>query len=172
MTPPTATSPFFSSSGKMRKSCWTTGTSLASRSQWWKEKNPITTTGYPRIFPQDLFFVLEGWLTDTDLVQVFENELGLFLSNRFYVTPAAPTAATGNTSGWPTSIRTSPAAPASPCQVKKTWDFESEVGQSFFANHEPTAAKILDAKDYLLLRYNEWDLPGHDAGLVVYCLNR
>ena len=37
--------------------------------------------------PQNLFFALEGWLDDTDLVQVFENELGLYLSDRHYVMP-------------------------------------------------------------------------------------
>ena len=121
--------------------------------------------------PQDLFFALEGWLTDTDLVQVFENELGLYLSNHFYVTPL-PYRSDREYERLANEYQAIARRAGFPCQVKKTWDFESEVGRSFAITHEPAAAKILDAKDYLLLRYNEWDLPGHDAGLVVYCLNR
>ena len=41
----------------------------------------------PQDIPENLFFALEGWLSYTDMVQVFENELGLYLSDEFYVTP-------------------------------------------------------------------------------------
>ena len=124
----------------------------------------------PQDIPQDLFFALEGWIADTDMVQVFENELGLFLSNQYYVTPlpyrndkeyqrlANEYLAIARRAGFS-------------CQVKEAWDFESKIGQAFVASHESTAAKILDARDHLILRYNEWDLPGHEAGLVVYRLN-
>ena len=45
---------------------------------------------------RDLVLALEGWIDDADLVQVFENELGLFISDRFIVCPF-PTWMTVNT---------------------------------------------------------------------------
>ena len=41
----------------------------------------------PQDIPENLFFALEGWMPYTDLMQVFDNELGLYLSSDFYVTP-------------------------------------------------------------------------------------
>ena len=120
--------------------------------------------------PQDLFFALEGWMVDTDMVQVFENELGLFLSNEYYVTPL-PYRNDKEYERLSNEYLEIARRAGFPSQVKKTWDFESEIGQAFVASHESTAAKILDARDHLILRYNEWDLPGHEAGLVVYRLS-
>ena len=120
--------------------------------------------------PQDLFFALEGWITDTDMVQVFENELGLFLSGQFYVTPL-PYRSERDYQRLAGEYHAIAQRAGFRCEVKQSWDFESKLGQEFAASHEKAAANILDARDHLLLRYNEWDLPGHDAGLVVYRLN-
>ena len=104
------------------------------------------------------------------MVQVFGNELGLFLSKQFYVAPL-PYRTEGEFERLANEYLTIARRAKFPCQVKKGWDFESGVGQDFIASHEAAAQKILDARDHLLLRYNEWDIPGHDAGLVVYRLN-
>ncbi len=124
----------------------------------------------PQDIPENLFFAMEGWLTDTDMVQVFENELGLYLSGDYYIAPlpfrndkdyerlAADYRAIARRAGFRWQI--------GPC-----WDFESEVGREFVTSYPTTAGNILAAKDYLLLRYNEWDLPDHDAGLVVFRLS-
>ena len=124
----------------------------------------------PQDIPHDLFFALEGWITDTDMVQVFGNELGLFLSKQFYVAPL-PYRTEGEFERLANEYLTIARRAKFPCQVKKGWDFESGVGQDFIASHQAAAQKILYARDHLLLRYNEWDIPGHDAGLVVYRLN-
>ena len=124
----------------------------------------------PQDIPENLFFAMEGWLTDTDMVQVFENELGLYLSSDYYIAPlpfrndkdyellAADYRAIARRAGfrW---------------QIGPDWDFESEVGREFVTSHPTTARNILAAKDYLLVRYNKWDLPVHDAGLVVFRLS-
>ena len=120
--------------------------------------------------PQNLFFALEGWITDTDMVQVFENELGLFLSSQHYVTPL-PYRSEGDYQRLAGEYQAIAQRAGFRCQVSQSWDLESKLGQEFVASHERAAAKILDARDHLLLRYNEWDFPGHDAGLVMYRLN-
>ena len=41
----------------------------------------------PQDIPENLFFALEGWIPFSDLMQVFDNELGLYLSPDYYVAP-------------------------------------------------------------------------------------
>ena len=41
----------------------------------------------PQDIPEQLFVAMQGWIPDVDMMQVFDNELGLFLSRDFYVTP-------------------------------------------------------------------------------------
>ena len=41
----------------------------------------------PQDIPQNLFYALEGWWDFSDLMQVFENELGIYLSSEYYITP-------------------------------------------------------------------------------------
>ena len=41
----------------------------------------------PQDIPENLFFALEGWIPYSDLMQVFDNELGLYLSADYYVAP-------------------------------------------------------------------------------------
>ena len=119
--------------------------------------------------PQNLFFAMEGWLTDTDLVQVFENELGLYLSDKYYITPlpyrsdkeyeglAADYVAIARRAGFGSSI-------------SREWGFDSELGAEFAEAQPATAEKILAAREHLLVRYNGWEVPGHDAGLVIFRL--
>ncbi len=120
----------------------------------------------PQDVPENLFFALEGWLSDTDMVQVFENELGLYLSEDFYVTPLPyynrkeydrlrqeylAICRRANFQG----------------EVNREWTLESPLGRELAAAAPPVAQKVLAAKEHLLHRYNRWDRPGHDAGLVV-----
>ena len=39
----------------------------------------------PQDIPERLFFAMEGWIEDVDLVQVFDNELGLYISRDFFI---------------------------------------------------------------------------------------
>ena len=119
--------------------------------------------------PENLFFAMEGWLTDTDMVQVFENELGLYLSSNYYITPL-PFRNDKEYERLAADYRAIARRAGFRCQIGPGWDFESEIGRDFVSSHSATAAKILAAKDHLLLRYNKWDLPDHDAGLVVFRL--
>ena len=52
-------------------------------------------------------------------------------------------------------------------QVSREWNLEGELWREFGKAHPGAAEGILEAKEHLLLRYNGWDVPGHDAGLVI-----
>ncbi|GIT42709.1 MAG: hypothetical protein Ct9H300mP11_06450 [Chloroflexota bacterium] len=38
----------------------------------------------PQDIPENLLYALEGWIPEADLIEVFENELGLYISERFF----------------------------------------------------------------------------------------
>ena len=120
----------------------------------------------PQDIPQDLFFAMEGWLGDTDMVQVFENELGLFLSRDYYVTPIPYRSdqELGRLSGEYLEIARRAGFRS---HVSREWNLDGELGREFNQAHPGAAQGILAARDHLLLRYNGWDIPGHDAGLVI-----
>ena len=120
----------------------------------------------PQDIPLDLFFAMEGWLGDTDMVQVFENELGLFLSRDYYVTPL-PFRSDREYERLATEYQEIAGRAGFRYQVSREWNLESELGLEFSQAHAGAAEGILAAKEHLLLRYNGWDIPGHDAGLVI-----
>ena len=119
--------------------------------------------------PQNLFFALEGWLDDADLVQVFENELGLFLSDQHYVMPL-PYRSAGE-------FRRSQRRYEELCRtagfrvdLSAEWNLDGSVGQELAAGNPAVAAQLLAAEDRLVSRYDWWDGPGHRSGLAVIAL--
>ena len=124
----------------------------------------------PQDIPLNLFFAMEGWITDADLVQVFENELGLFLSSDFYVMPV-PFRSEAEFEKLAGQYQAIASRAGYDCQVSREWSLRSNLGDQF-ARQEPQGAEgILASRDHLLLRYNEWDVPGHDAGLALMRLS-
>ncbi|MCE2499717.1 MAG: hypothetical protein J4G13_02495 [Dehalococcoidia bacterium] len=119
--------------------------------------------------PQNLFFALEGWLDDADLVQVFENELGLYLSERHYVMPLLYRS--------DREFRRSQQRYEELClnagfrvDVSADWNLDGPVGQELAAVNPALAARLLAAEDRLVARYDWWDCPGHRSGLAVIAL--
>ena len=120
--------------------------------------------------PEDLYFAMEGWIPDVDLVQVFDNELGLYISDGFMVAPLV-----FRSDRTLERLRRQYLAAAGQagveCVVDPEWSLESEIGRRFTAAHEAVADRILACKEHLLTRYNECHGPGHEAGLVVMKLS-
>ena len=120
----------------------------------------------PQDIPENLFFALEGWIPYSDLMQVFDNELGLFLSADYYVAPIS----------WRSErefVRDRDEF-EEVCRrgglehtITEEWTLDTTLG-SAFAEAEPEASqRILQAREHLLARLDECDGPGHDAGLVM-----
>ena len=146
----------------------------------YKDKPPVTVTMalrpedfyYHRVsqdIPEDLYFAMEGWIPDVDLVQVFDNELGLYISSDFMVAPIVYR----NERALERLRRQYVAAAGKAgvkCIVDPEWSLDSELGQRFAAAHEDVACRILDAREHLLARYDDCHGPGHKAGLAIIAL--
>jgi hypothetical protein len=119
--------------------------------------------------PQNLFFALEGWLDDTDLVQVFENELGLYLSDQHYVMPL-PYRSEGEYRRLKYQYEELCRRAGFLADVSPDWALDGPVGREMIACNPTAAAGVLAAQDKLIARYNWWDCPDHRAGLAVVAL--
>ena len=120
----------------------------------------------PQDIPENLFFALEGWIPYSDLMQVFDNELGLYLSEDYYIAPISYRSEREYLRDRDEFLEV--------CQrgqlehaVTEEWTLDTLMGRKF-AEAEPEVSRhILAARNRLLARLDECDGPGHDAGLVV-----
>ena len=114
----------------------------------------------------DLLFAMEGWIPYIDLVQVFDNELGLHIAPDFMVTAVVFRDEPGFDKT-ASEYRAACGRAGRPCEVSRRWDLASPLGEAFAAAHPRVAERVLDAREHLLARYDECHGAGHDAGLVV-----
>ena len=121
--------------------------------------------------PEMLFFAMEGWIPFVDLVQVFDNELGLYISGDFMVTAVVyrSNAAYGELRNEYLRVC---GASGLDCAVSQDWALDSPLGRRFAESDPDAAEKVLASRDHLLERYDDCHGPGHDAGLVVISLRR
>ena len=125
----------------------------------------------PQDIPENLFFALEGWWQFSDLMQVFENDLGLYLSSEYYVTPIPFKSEK--------EFHRDKQEYLDVCQraglessVTDSWTLESALGAKFSEAEPQVSEKILLARDHLLARLDECDGPGHNSGLVIMKLRK
>ena len=120
----------------------------------------------PQDIPENLFFALEGWIPFSDLMQVFDNELGLFLSADYYVAPISYRSER--------EYLRDRGEFREVCQrgqhehsITGEWTLDTPLGRAFQAAEPEVSRRILDAREHLLARLDECDGPGHESGLVV-----
>ena len=120
----------------------------------------------PQDIPENLFFALEGWIPFSDLMQVFDNELGLYLSADYYVAPISYRSEREYLRDRDEFLEV--------CQrgqlehsVTDEWTLDTLMGRKFADAEPEVSRRILLARERLLSRLDECDGPGHDAGLVV-----
>ena len=116
--------------------------------------------------PEKLFFAMEGWIPHIDLVQVFDNELGLYISKDFMVTPIVYKS-TKTFDRLQREYLEACQRAGLPCTVAAEWEMASPLGRAFAQQHPNAADKVLEARDHLLARYDDCHGPGHEGGLVV-----
>ena len=119
--------------------------------------------------PQNLFFALEGWISDADLMQVFENELGLYISENWFVTPVAFKSDAEYDELKRRYLQACDRAGLE-CAVSHGWTLDAPLGRRFSEEEAETSDKILLAEEHLLTRYDEWDGGEHRAALVTVAL--
>ena len=116
--------------------------------------------------PEDLLNALEGWIPEADLIEVFENELGLYISERFFVMPLVYK----NRKEFLDLERqytTACQRVGLHCAIDEEWNLDSEIGQQFVKQHPFASRQILACEEHLLFRYNESEGQDHRAGIVV-----
>ena len=125
----------------------------------------------PQDIPENLFFALEGWIPYSDLMQVFDNELGLYLSEDYYVAPISYRSEREYLSDRDEFLQV--------CQrgqlehsITEEWMLDTPLGRAFVEDEPEVSRHILQAREHLLARLDECDGPGHESGLVVIKLNR
>lgn len=121
--------------------------------------------------PENLLFALEGWIPEADLIQVFENELGLFISEGFFVT-AIPYQNQREFLDLERQYKVACEKVGLACDVNWEWTLDSPIGQQFIQQHPFASQQVLAGQQHLLSRYNDSEGPGHQAGLVLVGLGR
>ena len=105
------------------------------------------------------------------MIQIFENELGLFLLESFFVTPVVYR----NQREFLKRQRQYNEAcekVGMTCVVNEDWILDSEIGWQFTQRHPFASQQVLAFQRHLLSRYNDSEGPGHQAGLVLVKLRR
>ena len=120
----------------------------------------------PQDIPERLYFAMEGWIEDVDLVQVFDNELGLYISKDFFVAPIAFRNSTAFDKLKAQYLQACEKAGVE-CEVNGDWVLDSPLAYEFQGRAPEVAIRILDAEEHLLRRYDECHGPNHQAGLVI-----
>ncbi len=120
----------------------------------------------PQDIPENLFFALEGWIPFSDLMQVFDNELGLYLSDSFYVAPISYRSEREYASDRDEFLKI--------CRrgrlehsITGEWTLDTPLGRAFVEAEPEVGRRILLARERLLARLDECDGPGHQSGLVI-----
>ena len=119
----------------------------------------------PQDIPENLFFALEGWIPFSDLMQVFDNELGLYLSADYYVAPVSYRSEREYRRGRDEFLEVFQRGQLEH-SITEEWTLETPVGRVFSEAEPEVSRRILLARDHLLARLDQCDGPGHQAGLV------
>ncbi len=116
--------------------------------------------------PKKFIFAMETWISDIDLIQVFENELGLSISSNFFVTPLMYK--TQNQYELLSQEYLAIAAKSNlECTASSKWSLDSKIGEQWATQHPNVANNVIEAKNHLLSQYNQWEASEHSIGLVI-----
>ena len=120
----------------------------------------------PQDIPENLFFALEGWMPFSDLMQVFDNELGLYLSADYYIAPISYRSEGEYERDRQQFLEVCRRGQLE-CSITEDWTLDTPLGWEFQDAEPEVAVRIMEARGHLLHRLDLCDGPGHEAGLVV-----
>ena len=125
----------------------------------------------PDDLARDLCYAMENFIPEIDIVQVFDNELGMAITPDFLVSPM-PYASEADFRDLAALYERLVAPAALPFDADRLWTLDGPVG-SEFREREPEAARlILDSRERILERYRLFEGDGHEMGLAVVRLRR
>ena len=117
----------------------------------------------PQDIPENLFFALEGWIPYSDLMQVFDNELGLYLSADYYVTPIPYRKEEQFRRDRGEFLDVANRAGLE-CSVTRSWTLDTPLGRELQDAEPEVSGRIMDAEEHLLARLDGCDGPGTSPG--------
>ena len=119
----------------------------------------------PDDLAESLFYAMENYVPEIDLVQVFDNELGLAITRNFLISPIPYK--TEREYAELARLYANLAAPRGlDYDVSPNWDLEGVVGRAF-ADSEPSAASaVMESREHLLRRYGRFEGGGYAMGLA------
>ena len=119
----------------------------------------------------DLCYAMENYIPEIDLVQVFDNELGLVITPEFLVAPVP--FKTDEEFHELYALYERLADPDNlDVDVRSEWSLDSLLGEMFHSQYPDTSDDVLDSQDHLLERYDLFEGPGHQMGLAIVKLQR
>ena len=120
----------------------------------------------PHGLASNLCYAMENFIPEIDLVQVFDNELGLAITPGFLVAPLPYASGADLDSLLELYQRlTEPLGLAFDADAE--WRLDGPVGTEFRAKEPEAAEMVLDTCEHLVDRYNHFEDERHDMGLAV-----
>ena len=120
----------------------------------------------PQDLARDLCYAMESYIPEIDLVQVFDNELGLAITPEFLVAPL-PYTSDADFDSLSDLYRglTEPSGLAFDADTE--WRLDGPVGTSFQETEPAAAELVLRSHDHILHRFNHFEDDWHEMGLAV-----
>ena len=119
---------------------------------------------------QDLYYAMEHFIPEIDLVQVFDNELGLYIDDQLLVAPIVY-----KTEAEYDDINSDYVqacdAQGLECSITQSWTLDSQLGDELQCRNPIAAQAIQESEEHLLARYQHFEGEGHSAGLAVIGLS-
>ena len=113
----------------------------------------------------DLCYAMENFIPEIDLVQVFDNELGLVITPEFLIAPL-PYSSEAGFDALSELYRGLADPRGLAFDIHSEWRLDGPVG-TLLCENEPTAASlVLDSHEYLLDRFNRFEDDWHEMGLA------
>ena len=119
----------------------------------------------PEDLALDLCYAMESFIPEIDMVQVFDNELGLIITPDFLVSPLpySSDAEFADLSGMYERL----AAPDGlRYNLSEEWTLDGPAGSAFLEREPDAARLVLDSHDHLVERYNLFEDGDYDMGLA------
>ena len=114
----------------------------------------------------DLCYAMENFIPEIDLVQVFDNELGLALTSEYLVAPI-PYKSEADFRTQRNLFRELAEPSGLAFDVDLQWKLDGPVGKQFIAREPDAAEMVVDSYTHLVDRYNLFEDERHEMGLAV-----
>lgn len=116
--------------------------------------------------PEDLYYAMGNFIPEIDLVQVFDNELGLYIDNELLIAPII------YQSEHEYDLLTQEYAEVCKAagmryEFSPHWSLDSQLGEKLLIRNSTAARGILDSKNHLISRYQYFERAEHFASLVL-----